>query len=170
MFNQCLTYVLHRYAIHSSPSFLRSLHMNWQHSVSPPYSIIAHYDHPLPYVLHIFVPTYVPAVLCRFHLLTYYIYLTLVSLEETFAYSGYNVLPSGFLLSGIARRREQHFLEDAQGNYGCLGLIDLIFGTSLGDGLVNNVRGHVKTQNLVNKVQRNVKGPERKIKRKTSLT
>ena len=101
---------------------------------------MANYDHPLPYILHVFLPTYLPAVIFRFHLLTYYVYLAIVSLEETFAYSGYNALPHGFFLGEIARRQERHLMGDGKGNYGCFGLLDLVIGTSLGDDMLDDIR------------------------------
>ena len=66
-------------------------------------------------------------------------YLSAVSLEETFAYSGYNVLPSGFILAGMARRQERHFSLDF-GNYSCWGLCDFVMGTSLGSDVLEDVR------------------------------
>ncbi|MCJ1360440.1 MAG: hypothetical protein MMC33_010445 [Icmadophila ericetorum] len=140
LFRDILTYVLHRYALHSNNLAAADLHRKWQHAVPAPYSLVAHFDHPLPYLLHIFFPTYIPAVSFRFHLLTYCIYLSLISLEETFAYSGYNVMPSGFILGGIARRQERHLMGSESGNYGCYGFSDLIAGTSLGSDVLDDMR------------------------------
>lgn len=120
--------------------------MSWQHSVSPPYSFVANYDHPLAYIVRVFLPTYIPAVLFRFHLLTYHLYLALVSLEETFAYSGYNALPTAFILGGIARRQERHLMGDGDGNFGCLGLMDFALGTSLGQDLEEDTRGEIEEE------------------------
>lgn len=118
--------------------------MSWQHSVSPPYALVANYDHPLPYVIHVFLPTYLPAVMSRFHLLTFYLYLAIVSIEETFAYSGYNALPNGFILGGIARRQERHLMGNGMGNYGCFGMLDLLIGTSLGDDVLDDIRAEAE--------------------------
>ena len=93
-----------------------------------------------------FLPAYIPALLCRFHLLTYHLYLALISLEETFAYSGYNVLPSGLILGGIARRRERHMMGDGEGNFGCYGVLDFVFGTSLGKDVVEDVIEEVEEE------------------------
>ena len=140
LLREVLTYVLHRYALHSSISLrLRKMHLAWQHSLPAPFSLVAHYDHPLTYLIHTFFPMYIPAVLFRFHLLTYHIYLILISVEETFAFSGYNVLPSAFILGGIARRQEKHLMSGGEGNFGCFGLIDFCMGTSLGTDLLDNV-------------------------------
>lgn len=138
---------------------MQDLHLSWQHSVSPPYSFVANYDHPIPYLIHIFLPTYIPALFFHFHLITYYVYLAIVSVEETFAYSGYNVLPSALILGGIARRQEQHLLGDGRGNYGCFGLADLVVGTSLDDEL-NDAEEEVHEKKKV------VKGRARAVGRK----
>lgn len=76
-------------------------------------------------------------------------YLALVSIEETFAYSGYNVLPSGFILGGIARRQESHVMNGGKGNYGCWGLCDFMAGTSVGAGLVEDVRAEAEEKDAV---------------------
>ena len=134
-----MSYVLHRYVLHDPASPLTSYHLKWQHSVAIPYSIIANYDHPVAHIVHTFLPTYIPALLCRFHLLTYHLYLAIISLEETFAYSGYNVLPSGLILGGIARRRERHVMGHGEGNFGYYGIMDFVLGTSLGRDVVEDV-------------------------------
>ncbi|KAL6718106.1 hypothetical protein ACLMJK_004193 [Lecanora helva] len=145
---EILVYILHRYMLHSDNSKLSSLHESWQHSIRLPFSMVAHYDHPIAYTLHIFVPMYLPAILLRFHILTYQLYLILISLEDVFAYSGYNMLPNAFILGGIARRREKHFLANGDGNYGCFGLTDLLMGTSLGIDLVDDAITEVGYRDL----------------------
>ncbi|KAL8729893.1 MAG: hypothetical protein Q9166_004450 [cf. Caloplaca sp. 2 TL-2023] len=136
---EILSYILHRYVLHHPDSPLTDYHMSWQHTISAPYAFVAHYDHPLAYIVHVFLPTYLPALLFRFHLLTYHIYLAIVSLEETFAYSGYNVLPSGLILAGIARRQERHLMGEGKGNYSCFGIVDFVAGTSLGEDLLEDI-------------------------------
>jgi len=138
LLREVLTYGIHRYALHSDDSPLTELHESWQHSLPAPFSLVAHYDHPITYLLHVFLPMYLPAILFRFHFLTYQIYLILISLEETFAYSGYNALPSAFILGGIARRQEKHLMGDGDGNFGCFGFADALMGTSLGTDLVDD--------------------------------
>ena len=150
---EIFTYVLHRYVLHAEGSTLARQHESWQHSIKAPYALVAHYDHPITYLIHVFIPMYLPAVLLRFHLLTYQIYLTLVSLEEAFAYSGYNVLPSAFILGGIARRQEKHLMGDAIGNYGCFGLADVLMGTNLGTDLVDDVVDEAEDQDLGKKAK-----------------
>ncbi|KAJ5827144.1 hypothetical protein N7447_003907 [Penicillium robsamsonii] len=129
-----LTYVLHRYALHSrwSPVLAR-WHRSWYHSLPAPFPLTAHYDHPVPYLITKFIPTYAPAIIFRFHMLTYLLYLLFISLEETFAYSGYTVMPTKLFLGGIARRTDMHLLMGARGNFGPWGIMDWIFGTVLRD-------------------------------------
>ncbi|KAL8936602.1 MAG: hypothetical protein Q9216_004845 [Gyalolechia sp. 2 TL-2023] len=159
---EILSYVLHRYALHHPDSPITDYHMTWQHTISTPYSFVANYDHPLAYIIRVFLPTYLPALLFRFHLLTYHMYLALVSLEETFAYSGYNVLPSGLILGGIARRQERHLMGEGKGNYSCLGIVDFVAGTSLGEDVVDDVQEEAEN----NQVQDRVKGRAKKVGRK----
>ena len=167
LLREVLTYVLHRYALHSSTSpRLRKLHSSWQHSLPAPFSLVAHYDHPLTYLIHTFIPMYLPAILFRFHLLTYHLYLILISVEETFAFSGYNVLPSAFILGGIARRQEKHLMEGGHGNYGCFGLMDFCMGTSLGTDLADDVMDEAQD----NKVARRAKGKLRRADNRARST
>ena len=160
---ESFTYTLHRHVLHSEHSRLTDLHEKWQHSVHVPFSLVAHYDHPLPYLIHSFVPMYLPAILFRFHLLTYQIYLIFVSLEETFAYSGYNLLPSAFILGGIARRHENHFIGNRNGNFGCFGLADMLMGTNLGTDLVDDVIDEVEEEDF----ERKAIGKSRDLRRRT---
>lgn len=167
LLREVLTHILHRYALHSSHSpLLTEMHASWQHSVLAPFSLVAHYDHPLVYLIHVFLPMYLPAVLFRFHLLTYHIYLILVSLEETFAYSGYNVLPSAFILGGMARRQEKHLMGDGNGNYGCFGLVDFCMGTSLGTDLMDDVIDEAEEK----QVAKRARGKMRRVGRKARST
>ena len=139
LLREVLTYAFHRYALHSPNSPLTKIHASWQHSIVAPFAFVAHYDHPLTYLIHVFLPTYIPALFLQMHLLSYHLYLVIVSLEEAFAYSGYNALPTAFILGGIARRQERHLMGKGNGNYGCFGLVDFFMGTSLGADLLEDV-------------------------------
>ena len=168
LLREVLTYLLHRYILHNPNTPLKSAskyHAAWQHAVPAPYSLTAHYDHPLPYLLHVFLPDYLPALLFRFHLLSYHLYLALVSLEETFAYSGYNVLPSGLVLGGMARRQERHLMGGGQGNYGCWGLVDFAAGTSMGEDVIEDVRGEAEKKDAAGKARAKGKEVKRKAKK-----
>ena len=141
LLREMLTYLLHRYILHpeSRPNYLASYHQNWYHSIPAPYPLSATYDHPLAYLVRHFLPTFLPAMLFRFHLLTYMLYTLLISLEETFAYAGYSSVPTNFLLGGIARRTDAHVLCGGDGNYGPYGLVDWIMGTSVGTDVLEDV-------------------------------
>ena len=144
------------------------MHASWQHTVPAPFSLVAHYDHPIAYLVHVFLPTYLPTVLLRFHLLTYLLYLAVVSLEETLAYSGYNILPSAFILGGIARRQEKHLMGGGHGNYGCFGLVDIAVGTSIGEDLMDHVIDEAEETQVAKKSQGKAKAAGNKAMRKVS--
>ena len=168
LLREIFTYISHRYVLHSEHTMLSELHQSWQHGVRLPFSLVAHYDHPIAYLLHVFAPMFLPAVLLRFHFLTYQIYLILVSLEETFAYSGYNVLPSAFILGGLARRRENHLLRDGNGNYGCFGMADLLMGTSLGTEITDDITEEAKEENVGKKANRKARDLSNKVSKRKS--
>lgn len=81
-------YYIHRYLLHNRKSILEAYHVSWQHSVDFPFSIVAAYDHPTSYLLRSWLPTILPAILFRYHALTWFAFLALTSLEELFTYSG----------------------------------------------------------------------------------
>ncbi|KAL9101901.1 MAG: hypothetical protein Q9163_002896 [Psora crenata] len=150
---EILTYALHRYVLHGPGLRLAKWHKRWQHSMTAPFSFVAHYDHPLAYLVHVFLPMYIPAVLLRMHLLTYQIYLAIVSLEETFSHSGYNILPTAFILGGIARRHERHLMGNGEGNFGCFGLSDFVMRTSIGGDVVDDIADEVSEKGGVKKLK-----------------
>ncbi|KAL2435098.1 hypothetical protein ABEF95_013156 [Exophiala dermatitidis] len=138
---EIVAYTLHRYTLHGwfrTPTLARA-HQQWYHSLPAPFPLAASYDHPVAYLIRGFIPTYLPALLFRFHLLTYVLYLTLVSVEETFAYSGYSTVPTNFILGGVARRTDTHLLSDGEGNYGPWGLVDWVMGTTVGTDIIDDV-------------------------------
>ena len=163
LLREFFTYVLHRYLLHSPKSPLTKTHASWQHSIIAPFAFVAHFDHPLTYLIHVFLPTYIPALFLRMHLLTYHLYLAVVSLEEAFAYSGYNALPTAFILGGIARRQERHIMGKGDGNYGCFGLFDFLMGTSLGVDLLEDVTGEADEKQL----GKRLRGKKKAVKKTT---
>ena len=80
-----------------------------------------------------FAPSFAPAAIFRFHLLTYLLYLAIISLEETFGYAGYKPMPLSFFIGGIARRIDLHLASNGSGNYGPWGIMDWIFGSAVQD-------------------------------------
>ncbi|KYG46680.1 hypothetical protein M433DRAFT_64636, partial [Acidomyces richmondensis BFW] len=136
-----LRYMIHRYVLHTVKSPLRTWHLQWQHSVRLPFSLIAAYDHPVNYLLSQWLPVFAPAYLFRYHVLTWHVLLALTSLEELLVYSGFAVLPSSIIIPGMARRTDAHFESVRSGrigNFGNLGVLDFVFGTAC-DSEVNVV-------------------------------
>jgi hypothetical protein len=154
---QLLSYLLHRYGLHSARAPLRSQHLAWHHGLPAPYSLVAHYDHPLAYLLRVVLPTYIPAAIFRFHLLTYHLFLALVSLEELFVYSGYTYLPSGFILGRMARRQELHLMTNGKGNFSPYGAADLLAGTAMGSDVFEDILEEAERKELSEKAQKKVR-------------
>jgi hypothetical protein len=73
------------------------------------------------------------------HLLTYLLLLALVSLEEGLTLSGYTTIP-GIMLGGFARRQDLHSESRGRGNFAPWGLMDWIFGTSIGADVVDDMK------------------------------
>ena len=152
---EVLTYFIHRKLLHGSSTYLAKLHQDWYHKqIDTPFPLSASYDHPLPYLLHSFLPTYLPAFLFRFHLLTYLLFLTLVSIEETFAHSGYSRVPTNFIFGGIGRRTDMHVLCDGKGNFGRIGILDWIMGTTVGPEFFEDVRDELESHDVEGKARR----------------
>jgi hypothetical protein len=68
---------------------------------------VAQFDHPVAYVVGRALPTYLPAVFFRFHLLTWFCFLAVVSIEEVSTFSGYSTVYS--ILGGATKRTDKHF-------------------------------------------------------------
>lgn len=159
---------MHRYALHSKSSFLATYHKNWYHKLKAPFPLTAHYDHPLAYLVYKFIPTYAPALLFRFHMLTYLVYLFTVSIEETFAYSGYTVMPTSFFLGGIARRTDMHLMEGGEGNFGPWGVADWICGTTVGDySIEDDLIDEMEEHEIDDKVRKALETSKRKVREGT---
>lgn len=160
MLRGAISYAVHRYLLHSAQSSspiatLTKLHRSFAHSLKHPMPFSSAYDHPVPHLLHRFLPMYLPALLFRFHILTYLVYLMLVSLDDALTYSGYAVLPSTILLSGMARRHETHYMNGGDGNYGVFGVLDFMLGTSVGEGdVMDDVMAEGKKRDVGGKAQR----------------
>jgi Fatty acid hydroxylase superfamily len=152
VFREIFGYVTHRYALHDARSPITSYHENWYHSISAPFPLSATYDHPITYLLRCFVPTFAPALIFRFHLLTYIVFLSLVSLEETFSHSGYSTVPTNFILGGIARRTDAHVVSNGEGNFGPWGIIDWVCGTTVGADVIDDLRAEAEKHDMEGKI------------------
>lgn len=168
-----LHYVVHRYALHTHESPLKTWHLAWQHRVQLPFSIIAAYDHPVNYLLAQWLPVFLPAYLFRFHVFTWCVFLAICSLEELFVTSGYTVLPSTIMLVGMAQRCDEHFASVHEGpevgNYGRLGVLDLVCGTGCrsGDDIADDLQEEAEKHDVQNRTRNAVKGAKAGIKGKT---
>lgn len=141
-------YYIHRFILHpSSPNYISKLHNAYFHSITSPYSFATHYDHPLSYILFRFLPTYLPAALFRTHLLTYLLFLAIISLEETLTLSGYSTVP-GIMLGGIARRQDLHSQGRGKGNFAPWGLLDWVHGTSIGPDVIDDAKDEADKHNV----------------------
>jgi hypothetical protein len=126
--------------LHNRRFPLSKQHIAWQHSVPAPFSLVASYDQPLCYLVHHWIPLYVPAMLLHVHILPFLFALSLTCLEELTTYSGYSILPSGIILPGMARRTDTHFLCNGEGNFASYGVLDWVSGTSVGADVVDDAK------------------------------
>jgi len=157
-----LTWVVHRYLLHGGPRpanaivrDLSAMHESWYHkAIKAPFPLSPTYDHPLIYLLRVFLPMYLPAMFWRFHALTFILYLAVVSLEETFTHCGYAKLPTHFILGGIASRHEAHCLTGGKGNFGTWGLCDWLAGTSIGTDATDDIMDEVGEADVQGKVMK----------------
>ncbi|KAI0159787.1 sterol desaturase family [Xylariaceae sp. FL1272] len=135
---EVLTYYIHRYILHSRGT-IGKLHMRYAHSRkgAAPYSLMLYADHPIPLMLYRLLPVYLPSLVIRPHLLTYFLFTLLTTIEEMLSMSGYSAVP-GIIMGGIARRTASHYASGGRGNYGAWGLLDWINGTSVGKDLIED--------------------------------
>ncbi|KAK2590846.1 hypothetical protein QQS21_011458 [Conoideocrella luteorostrata] len=137
---EVLMYYLHRRVLHGNNSALAKMHMAYAHDKpGAPYSLQVYTDHPLALLVHRFLPVYLPSVLIRTHMLTYFIVIIITTIEETLAMSGYTFIP-GIVMSGITARTAIHYAGKGSSNFGALGVMDWGHGTSKGRDVLEDVR------------------------------
>ncbi|OAL04163.1 hypothetical protein IQ06DRAFT_270689 [Phaeosphaeriaceae sp. SRC1lsM3a] len=154
-----LQYYIHTHILHSpNGGRLADWHQSWHHSIKIPYSFVANYDHPACHLLHRFLPLYLPAIALRMHILTYVFLIVLFSLEETFVYSGYNILPSTIMLRGMARRTDAHMMSEGDGNFGPLGVLDWVHDTTLGKDVVDDLKAEMEKHHVEEKAGNAIDG------------
>jgi len=101
-------------------------------------------------------------------MLTFLLYLAIVSIEETFAYSGYTIMPTSFFLGGIARRTDMHLIEGGLGNFGPLGLLDWVCGTTVGDrDLEDDLANELEEHEIDDQVRKALEASKRKVREGT---
>lgn len=135
---EVLTYYIHRYLLHSR-GWLTNLHTSYAHARrgGAPYALMLYADHPVTLLLNRLVPVYLPSLLVRPHLLTYFLFTVLTTIEETSSMSGYSIVP-GIILGGIVKRTATHYASGGKGNYGAWGLLDWVNGTSVGKDVIED--------------------------------
>ncbi|KAM0140502.1 hypothetical protein ACHAP3_002809 [Botrytis cinerea] len=159
-----IQYYTHRFILHARSSNLLSRgHKSYHHSITSPYAFVAHYDHPASYILFRFIPIYLPAVIFRVHLLTYLLALSVVTIEETLASSGYSSVP-GIILGGVARRQDLHSESRGKGNFAPWGLLDWIHGTSLGSGLEEDVANEAEKHQVKSRSRKAIASGKESVK------
>lgn len=150
-----LTYYIHRNLLHSRGP-LTNLHLRYGHCHhGAPYSLMLYADHPLPLMLHRLLPVYLPSLLIRPHLLTYFLFTVLTTIEEMLSMSGYSVVP-GIIMGGVARRTATHYASGGRGNYGAWGLLDWVNGTSVGKDVIRDIQDEAEKHQLKERSQRAV--------------
>ena len=90
------------------------------------------------------------------------IWTALISLEELFANSGYSTVPTNFILGGIARRTDKHVICGGVGNFGPIGWLDWVLGTSVGGDIMDDALAEADKHDVAGKVD----GAMEKVKRK----
>ena len=80
--------------------------------------------------------------------MTYLLLVSAFSLEELFTYSGYNILPSTIMLKGMARRTDAHMMTQGKGNYGPLGVLDWVNGTTLGADVMDDLQDEMEKHHV----------------------
>ncbi|KZL85045.1 sterol desaturase family protein [Colletotrichum incanum] len=142
---EVLTYYIHTRVLHARGSTrIGKLHASYAHArAAPPFSLMLFADHPLPFLLHRLAPVFLPALVLRPHLLTYFLFVGFCTVEETMAMSGYSVVP-GIVMGGITRRTAIHYAGKGNGNYGAWGVLDWAHGTSQGQDVVDDVRAEAE--------------------------
>jgi hypothetical protein len=107
---------------------------------------------------------YAPAALFRYHMLTYILYLGAISLEETFAASGYKTMFTSFLIEGVLRRTDVHLISGGEGNYGVWGILDWISGTIVGDTTDDDSREDEEDEQEIEAVRRAIEESKRRTR------
>ncbi|KAI1436266.1 sterol desaturase family [Xylaria sp. CBS 124048] len=151
---EVLTYYAHRCILHNSSGSIAKFHSQYAHqrTGAAPYSLMLYADHPVPLIFTRLVPVYLPALVLGPHILTYFIFTLLTTVEEMLCMSGYSAVP-GILMGDIARRTATHYASNGRGNYGVWGLLDYIHGTSVGNDAVSPSESRDETQKAQVKVK-----------------
>lgn len=147
MTREVLQYYLHRRVLHGKSGLARK-HVAYAHATSgAPYSLQVYTDHPIAIFLHRFLPVFLPSVIIRTHMLTYFFVIILTTIEETLAMSGYTFIP-GVIMSGITARTAIHYAGRGSSNYGAVGVMDWAHGTSKGRDVLKDAKKEADKRNV----------------------
>ncbi|KAI1334281.1 sterol desaturase family [Xylariaceae sp. FL0016] len=152
---EILTYYVHRYVLHAKGGQVAKLHSQYVHcrKGAAPYALMLYSDHPIPLMLNRLLPVYLPSLIIRPHLLTYFFFTILTTLEETLSMSGYSIIP-GIIMGGITRRTATHYASAGQGNYGAFGLLDWVNGTSVGKDVMEDIQDEAEKHHVKDRGQK----------------
>ncbi|KAG6023883.1 hypothetical protein E4U19_004082 [Claviceps sp. Clav32 group G5] len=152
---EVLQYYLHRRVLHGKSGLARK-HMAYAHATSgAPYSLQVYTDHPIAIFFHRFLPIFLPSILIRTHMLTYFFVIILTTIEETLAMSGYTFIP-GVVMSGITARTAIHYAGRGSSNYGSVGVMDWAHGTSKGRDVLKDAKKEADKRNVHERSTRKV--------------
>ncbi|KAG5957883.1 hypothetical protein E4U57_001678 [Claviceps arundinis] len=144
---EVLQYYLHRRVLHGKSGLARK-HVAYAHATSgAPYSLQVYTDHPIAIFFHRFLPVFLPSVIIRTHMLTYFFVIILTTIEETLAMSGYTFIP-GVIMSGITARTAIHYAGRGSSNYGAVGVMDWAHGTSKGRDVLKGAKKEADKRNV----------------------
>lgn len=140
---ETLIYYTHQHILHGRSS-ISKYHTRYAHAfAAAPFSLQLLTDHPLPLLLHRFLPIFLPSILLRPHLLTYFVFVALCTAQETLSMSGYSIVP-GIIMGGMVQRQAIHYASGGTANYGDWGLLDWVQGTSRGRDVLEDVKGEAE--------------------------
>ncbi|KAG6052732.1 hypothetical protein E4U17_005479 [Claviceps sp. LM77 group G4] len=172
---EMLQYYLHRRVLHGKSGLARK-HVAYAHATSgAPYSLQVYTDHPISIFFHRFLPVFLPSILIRTHMLTYFFVIILTTIEETLAMSGYTFIP-GVVMSGITARTSIHYAGRGSSNYGAVGVMDWAHGTSKGRDVLKDAKEvdkrntHERSTRKVDVGSAAVKDGVKSLKKKVKLS
>ncbi|KAG5639361.1 hypothetical protein H0H81_003505 [Sphagnurus paluster] len=119
-FREILFYYIHRLFHH--PSLYATFHKP-HHRFTAPVALATQYSTITEHLLANVVPVSLPLIILRSHIVTFWVFLSVVLVEVTTVHSGYD------FFAGSARAHDSHH-EKFTVNFGTIGLLDWLHGTS----------------------------------------